>query len=254
MYKLVLVVGVCVLTVVELIVGQRGDFYFIKPCHKRDPNVNKCLQKSANFLMSNIRRGIPELQLTPPEPIIIDEIGLALGTGPDGYRATFRNIKAYGISNLTITAIRSDLPTYQYQLSFAVPKISVRAQFQSSGILILVPASGGGDYWGEYSGARAKVYVRCKPVERYGRTYLQLEQMKFDFSVKDIKMGVENVHNSNSVIQAALNLFINTNAQDIVKEMKPDLIKKFLMLMSNFVQGLFDYIPYDEWLVGDSYN
>lgn len=28
--------------------------------------------------------------------MIIDEIGIALGSGPDGYRATFRNIEAYG--------------------------------------------------------------------------------------------------------------------------------------------------------------
>lgn len=83
-----------------------SEYYFVKPCHERDPNINKCLQKSANYLMSHIRRGIPQLQIEPPEPIIIDEIGLALGTGPDGYRATFRNIKAYGISNLTITAVR----------------------------------------------------------------------------------------------------------------------------------------------------
>lgn len=40
------------------------------------------------------------------EPVIIDEIGIALGSGPDGYRATFRNIEAFGVSNLTLTNIR----------------------------------------------------------------------------------------------------------------------------------------------------
>lgn len=40
------------------------------------------------------------------EPVIIDEIGIALGNGPDGYRATFRNIEAFGVSNLTLTNIR----------------------------------------------------------------------------------------------------------------------------------------------------
>ncbi|KAI4464414.1 hypothetical protein MML48_3g00010780 [Holotrichia oblita] len=254
MLKLVLTVGVFILTGEIFVRGQDREYPYIKPCHKHDPNINKCLQRSANYLIAHLRRGIPELELTPPEPIIIDEIGLALGSGPDGYRATFRDIKAYGISNLTITAVRSDVPTCQFQLTFAVPKISARAQFQSSGILILVPASGGGDYWGEYGGARAKVYVKCNPVQKHGRTYLKLEQMKFDFSLKDIKMGVENVHNSNTIIQAALNLFINTNAHDIVKEMKPALIKKLVTLMQNFVQGLFDNIPYDQWIIGDDYN
>lgn len=69
--------------------------------------MNVCLKQSANFLVANMRRGgIPEIGITEPEPVVIDEIGIALGSGPDGYRATFRNINAYGISNISVTAIR----------------------------------------------------------------------------------------------------------------------------------------------------
>lgn len=81
-------------------------FYYVKQCDKEDPAVNVCLRQSANYLVANMRRGIPEIGITEPEPVIIDEIGIALGAGPDGYRATFRNIKAYGISNISVTAVR----------------------------------------------------------------------------------------------------------------------------------------------------
>ena len=40
------------------------------------------------------------------EPIYIDEIAIALGSGPDGYRATFKDIEAYGVSNLTVVGVR----------------------------------------------------------------------------------------------------------------------------------------------------
>lgn len=40
------------------------------------------------------------------EPVVIDEIGIVLGSGPDGYRALFRNIQAYGVSNITVTNVR----------------------------------------------------------------------------------------------------------------------------------------------------
>lgn len=93
----------------------------------------------------------------------------------------------------------------------------------STGVLILVQASGGGDYWGEYGntikkeqwqeipirkmlfllseGVKAKVYIRASPRMVQGRKYLTLQQIKMDFSVKDIKMGVENVHGGNSVLR-----------------------------------------------------
>lgn len=40
------------------------------------------------------------------EPVLIDEIGISLGSGPDGYRASFRNIEAYGVSNLTVSNVK----------------------------------------------------------------------------------------------------------------------------------------------------
>lgn len=40
------------------------------------------------------------------EPIQIEEIHLALGSGPDGYRAIFRDVEAFGVSNMTVTGVR----------------------------------------------------------------------------------------------------------------------------------------------------
>lgn len=75
---------------------------------------------------------------------------IALGNGPDGYRATFNNIAAYGVSNLTVSNVRSDIETLQFQLTFEIPRIRTRAKYRSSGVLILIQASGSGDYWGDY--------------------------------------------------------------------------------------------------------
>jgi hypothetical protein len=46
------------------------------------------------------------LEVTQAEPILIDEISIALGSGPDGYRATFKDIEAYGVSNMSIVGVR----------------------------------------------------------------------------------------------------------------------------------------------------
>lgn len=50
------------------------------------------------------------------------------------------------------------------------------------------------------------------------------------------------------ISDAALNLFINTNAQDLLKEMKPDLKRKLVQIMSNFMSRLMEKIPYDHWI------
>lgn len=50
----------------------------------------------------------------------------------------------------TLNIYRSDIDTLQFQMTFEIPHIRVKAQYRSSGVLILVKASGAGDYWGEY--------------------------------------------------------------------------------------------------------
>lgn len=79
----------------------------------------------------------------------------------------------------------------------------VNAKYASSGVLLLVQASGKGDYWGEYQNVKAKVYFKAVPAfeDEDGLTYLKLETAKLDFSVKDIRMGVENIENGNTVIR-----------------------------------------------------
>ncbi|RVE46851.1 hypothetical protein evm_008496 [Chilo suppressalis] len=218
-------------------------------CSQRDPNVDACLLRSFNNLLEYLKGGAPEFDIEESEPIVIDELSIALGGGPDGYRATFKDIQATGASNMTITNVRSDLESHQFQLTMFGPHISARARYRSSGVLLLVRASGGGDYWGEYDGVKAKVYFRGVPYDRDGRTYLKLQQLKLDFSVRDIQMGVENLHNSNAVLQAALNLFINSNAQELLKEMKPQLKQDLASKMSRFLERILQHIPYDEWIV-----
>ncbi|XP_072935641.1 protein takeout [Epargyreus clarus] len=218
-------------------------------CSRGDSNVDACLLRSFNNLVDHLKGGAPELGIEESDTIVIDELSIALGGGPDGYRATFKDIHAAGVNNMTITNVRSDLETHQFQLTLFGPHISARARYRSSGVLLVVRASGGGDYWGEYDGVKAKVYFRGEPYDRDGRTYLKLKQLKLDFSVKEIQMGVENLDNSNAVLQAALNLFINTNAQELLKEMKPELKRDLADKMSRFLDRILRKIPYDDWIV-----
>ncbi|KAL2729618.1 protein takeout [Vespula squamosa] len=231
-------------------IGKYRGLEFLEPCSKSDPNLEGCLAKTANVLVEHFRQGLPQLGYSEVEPIILDELHIALGGGPDGYKAQFMDINAKGVSSLKVTGLRVRLSDdeVQLQLILNIPRIRAAAKYRSSGTLILVQASGAGDYWGEYEGVKAKVFIRAKPFIVQDRRFLRLQQLKMDFSVQDIKMGVENVHDGNTILQAALNLFINSNSQELLKEMKPDLRRKLVQVMSSFVEKLFAQVPYDAWI------
>ncbi|XP_001607053.1 protein takeout isoform X1 [Nasonia vitripennis] len=230
--------------------GKYRGLEFLEPCSKRDPELESCLARAANSLAENFRRGLPQLGYTEVEPIVLDELHIALGGGPNGYKAQFKDIAARGVSSVRITGLRARLSDdeVQLQLALSIPKIQADAKYRSSGTLILVQASGAGDYWGEYEGVKAKVFIRAKPYAVQGQQFLRLQQLKMDFTVRDIKMGVDNVHDGNTILQAALNLFINSNSQELLKEMKPDLRRKLVQVMSTFVEKIFAQVPYDAFV------
>lgn len=109
--------------------------YFIEKCYRDDPELDECLKYSGNKLASYLHEGIPELDLVDVEPVIIDEISISLGDTEDAYRATFSNIEAFGVSNISVARVRSDIDTYQFQLTYELPFIRVRSDFQSTGVL-----------------------------------------------------------------------------------------------------------------------
>ncbi|KAL7294606.1 hypothetical protein TKK_0011912 [Trichogramma kaykai] len=231
--------------------GKYKGLEFLEPCRKNSPGLEDCLKRSANALATNFQRGMPELGYTEVEPIILDELYIQLGDGPNGYKANFNDIEARGVSAVQVTALRSriDDEEVQIQMTLDIPTIRAIAKYRSSGQLLLVKASGGGDYWGQYDGVKAKVFIRAKPYVTQGQKFLRLQQLKLDFTVRNIKMGVENIKDSNTILQAALNLFINTNSQELLKEMKPDLRRKLVQQMSSFVEKIFAQVPYDAFIV-----
>ncbi|XP_015174517.1 PREDICTED: protein takeout [Polistes dominula] len=233
-------------------IGKYRGLEFLESCSKTDPDLESCLERSVNALAEHFRNGLPQLGYPEVEPIILDELHIALGDGPNGYKAQFMDIHAKGVSSLKVTNLRARLSDdeVQLQLVLSIPKIRANAKYRSTGTLILVQASGAGDYWGNYEGVKAKIFIRAKPYDNQGLRFLRLQQLKMDFSVRDINMGVENVHDGNTILQAALNLFINSNGQELLREMKPDLRRKLVQVMTNFIEKIFSQVPYDAWIKG----
>lgn len=51
-------------------------------------------------------------------------------------------------------------------------------------------------------GVKAKVYFKASPQPTDdGYTFMNIDSVKMDFSVQDIKMGVDNIANGNSIIR-----------------------------------------------------
>ena len=74
----------------------------------------------------------------------------------------------------------------------------------SSGILIILPASGNGTFHARFGKARARVRGTVSTTVRDEKTYLNVEDLDVQLSVKDVSMRVRKIFNNNRILSKFL--------------------------------------------------
>lgn len=80
------------------------------------------------------------------EPFIVDHLQLQLTGGSEGYRVHLKHVEIYGASNFSVQRLKLAEDDQPFELSVYIPKLTIKAKYSSSGVLIIIPASGGGDF------------------------------------------------------------------------------------------------------------
>lgn len=72
---------------------------YIHPCSLQDPNYGQCFVDNANIIKSKICGGIPELNIFPNEPVVIDKVIIY---DTNNLKLSLQDVKIYGECNFTI--------------------------------------------------------------------------------------------------------------------------------------------------------
>lgn len=90
------------------------------------------------------------------EPFIVDHLQLQLTGGSEGYRVHLKHVEIYGASNFTVQNLKLADGERPFESTVFIPKLTIKAKYSSSGVLIIIPASGGGDF--------AAIFGECNAV------------------------------------------------------------------------------------------
>lgn len=115
--------------------------------------------------------------------------------------------------------------------------------------------------------AIAKIYG--KPLERDGETFMSVEKMLVDFTMKNARFKVKDNVNTQNVLGEcrfsmkpwtflkpyfnltgeAINQFLNQNANELIQEMRPAASQSIAKLFRRFLNDAFSNIPMRLWLL-----
>ncbi|XP_071555941.1 protein takeout [Temnothorax nylanderi] len=219
---------------------------YVKQCSKSDPKLLTCLIGALHFLRPYLKVGIPEIELPSVEPFRMDELSLSLTGGTNGYKIQLRDLYVKGASNYSVEDIKLGSP---FQAIVRMPALILDAHYSSSGVLIILPASGNGTFHARFGDARALVRGTISTKSREGKTYMNVDNLDVVLSVKDVQMRVSKIFNNNRILTEAINLFLRENGQEVLKLMDPQLKKKLSALFAGIVNQLLRHVPVESFLI-----
>ncbi|KAJ1528464.1 hypothetical protein ONE63_006875 [Megalurothrips usitatus] len=220
---------------------------YIHQCRWSDPKVTECFIHAMMHIRPWLAQGIPEIELPPCEPFRLNELSLALTTGPNGYRINLKDIDLYGSSNFTVSRLRLGEP---FEVQFRMPAMRLTAEYTSSGVLIIIPASGKGSFFAAMSGVSAVLRGSASTSSRGGRDYLHVDKLNVDLKTRDVNFGIKKAFNNNAILTEATNLFLRNNGLEVLEAMLPQLRLKVAEVFMEIANRLLAKVPV-QYLVRD---
>ncbi|PBC27908.1 Circadian clock-controlled protein [Apis cerana cerana] len=179
---------------------------YIKQCSRSDPQLKTCLIDALHHLRPYLSVGIPEIELPSVEPFRMDELTLSLTGGTNGYKVQLRELFVRGASNYTVENIKLGSP---FEAIVRMPALILDAHYSSSGVLIILPASGNGTFHARFDDVTAVVKGTVSTRVKDGKTYLNVDNLDVVLDVKKVRMGVHKIFNNNRILKSLYTIWIN---------------------------------------------
>ncbi|CAG9768262.1 unnamed protein product [Ceutorhynchus assimilis] len=226
-----------------LVLGKTQLPTFLKICHKSDTHFKQCLIDSIEALKPLMSKGIPEFGIPKCEPLRIAEVQVDLGNGPVSVKSNYRDIKVYGPSDFSIKNIKVDLDKDRLKIKLYIPRLEVNTNYTMNGKILMMPVTGTGLSFGNYTNIDATMSMAAKKIKRDGEVFYNIQECYIDFNIGHAKLRFENMFNGNTELGDAINLFLNDNWKTVASEIKPVLEEKIAEIFKKFANKIFHKYP-----------
>jgi len=206
---------------------------YIHVCGRKDPNYDQCITDNINNLRSKIcTSGVPEFNIPPIEPIIIDKIVIY-----DLYnlKLFLRNTKISNFCDFVINSIHTDLNRLHYDFDVTFKHLDVYTMYGFD-IRLLVPLTHKGLAGITSDNLGGKISLDLKVVTKNGKKHIYASKVNTNLDVKSFNYKFDDSEKDLVQLHEILNSTIKSNEKDIVDRIKSameETFSKMVILISN---------------------
>ncbi|RZF36621.1 hypothetical protein LSTR_LSTR007324 [Laodelphax striatellus] len=221
---------------------KSGDSLNI-PCHRNSPDFNTCMIKVLHDVRPILKKGVPKMRIQTLEPMFVPQILVKQGSGPVSIDSTFTDQKIHGMTNYMINGIKIDLDNFKMEVDFYLPWLYIEGGYSIKGQILVLPISGSGDSWSNYTTVTGKAVLTGHSESRNGEEYWGIDDLKFSINVKKATIHMNNLFNGNKQLGDAMNNFMSQNFDAVFQELKPVIDEAIAIILKDIIKKLFAKFP-----------
>ncbi|CAH0719904.1 unnamed protein product, partial [Brenthis ino] len=212
---------------------------FIKPCKADD---NACLLSSSQGAVPYMAAGIPELGIPPSDPLYINEVR----SDDRNLKLGFRNVKVVGISKAKIISISRDVKEHTIKLVIETP-LSGTGQYDLDGHILILHATGNGDFDISTEKAIINIVCRLKTIEKGGKKYWKITGYDYNYDlVKKVYIKLHNLFGGDEKKAKPFHELLDRSWKEIVYEIGGPMLKDMAAQFLEHVKKFLLVVPVNE--------
>ncbi|XP_045499312.1 circadian clock-controlled protein daywake-like [Colias croceus] len=213
---------------------------FIKPCKNGD---SACVLASAKAAVPFFLSGVPELGISPMDPMHIDVIKSDQG----GLQLLFKDTIMTGIKSCSFETVKHDLVKMKQIITMKC-NLKLKGNYKLSGQLLILPVQGNGEYSINIRDIVIKVVSELTTVTGAdGKPHWHIKKWKDSYNVQTgASFAFENLFNGNNALAQPVLEFANSNWKDVMQEIAPPIVHAILERIVAGVEALYKAVPAEE--------
>ncbi|XP_029169744.1 uncharacterized protein LOC114939568 [Nylanderia fulva] len=213
---------------------------YINVCGRRDPNLERCILDNINNIKPKICEGIPELDIPPNDPLILEKLVISETANNKLY---MRDTKITGLCDFTINDFNLDMNTLHFDAKVSFGRLLMNSTYDFD-VRLLVPIAQKGLVYITTDSVAADVNIDMKIITKSGTKYMYLSQIKINLDIKDYDVKYDLNESDLGQLNEVIRNLIGNNQREIIDTFKPaleEIVSKRILLVSNDIVKHFTY-------------
>ncbi|KAK9879085.1 hypothetical protein WA026_003898 [Henosepilachna vigintioctopunctata] len=232
----------CILSILVTLVIASNLPNYIKPCPLRSPEFTKCAVKHGNEALPFLIKGDRKNGLPPFNPLKIPYIQIK----SSGLEMNLTDCVFRGAEKLKLIDLSLNNSTKQASCKLTTPMLIFEFEYVVTGKIASLPIGGNGHGVMDIINSTYVYNFEYDIFEKNGQPYMKIGNDNLTIHPMKIETNLQNLFGGNKQLGDALNLFLNENWEEVLKEFSPTISHTFGAIARKLFETSIANVPLKE--------